>query len=148
MPRGILGFKRLFSTGPFTFSQEAENPEEIENLLIDIVEEEDINTEDLDLEQFRTLKIELVNRMYPDGGNIIETPAGTINEQQLFATCLESQWADLWSNGFTRTTTEVDSIYEELIMKANGCKGIANAGNRGLRVLAITNLDDLNPLFG
>jgi len=147
MARGIFGLPRLFDFGPLTFSQEADDTDEIRELLIEIIEDENIDPSTMDFQEFNQIRSELVLRMYPNGGEIFNTRFGFATEQQIFAACLASEWASLWESGFIDSTTDERSALEALAVRANGCTGIAGAGNAGIRTLGLTNIEDIEPIF-
>lgn len=139
MPKGILGLPRLFSIGPLTYGTPINGTGDVEDELVEILDDMGIEDGDrLTREEFDEIVARLVQEIYPDGGKVFETPAGPVNEQQIFVRCLSSKWAELWQDGFTRATTGDVALFEELIIKANGCAGIAGAGTSGIRVLLST----------
>jgi len=140
MARGIFGFKRLFSVGPFTYSARTENTEEIEEILVEILDRRGVQAgDDVTVLEFTEIADEMTDEIYSDGsGQIFNTPAGPIPEEQIFRECLVSKWAELWEDGFTRATTGNAEQFEELIIQTNACIGIAEAGTSGIRVLRIT----------
>lgn len=135
MKRGPLGFPRLTDIGPLTFSQKVRGSKAIEETVLDIIEEEDIDTSDIDEEDINFIVRELSERIYPDGGEEIIIGNSRTNEHTIFTFCMSSDWARDWSVGFTRSTTEISSPIEDIIMKANGCVGITEA--RALRVIEL-----------
>lgn len=140
MPRGIFGFRRLFSAGPFTYSARTESTEDIEEILVDILDNRGVQPgDDVTVLEFTEIADEMTDEIYSDGsGQIFDTPAGPVLEQQIFKECLVSKWAELWEDGFTRATTGNAEQFEELIIQANACAGIAEAGWRGIIVLRRT----------
>jgi len=135
MARGILGLPRLFSKGPLTYSKSIDGTDEIEELLIEVLDERGIEDGDeLSQQEFISVLEDLTNKIYPEGGEQI----GPISEEDVFRRCMQSRWADVWEDGFTEATTGQTALFEELIIKANGCTGIADAGPAGIRVLRST----------
>lgn len=140
MPRGIFGCRRLFSAGPFTYSAQVEDTEEIEQILVDILDNRGVQPgDDVTVLEFTEIADELTNEIYSDGsGDLFDTPIGPVFEEQIFRECIVSKWAELWEDGFTRATTGNAEQFEELIIQTNACVGIAEAGFSGIRVLRMT----------
>jgi len=139
MPRGILGFKRLSTIGPLTYSAEVDDTDDIEEILVDIFDELGIEQDTvLSPEEFNLIVEEMTNRIYPDGGEVFDTPIGKVSEKKIFEDCLRSRWVNLWEDGFTEATTGHAEVFEELIIRTNGCTGIAEAGELGMRALVST----------
>lgn len=139
MARGILGFRRLSSIGPLTYSADVDGTDDIEEVLVDIFDERGIEQDTvLSPEEFNDIIDEMTDRIYPDGGEVFNTPIGEVSEKKIFEDCLRSRWVNLWEEGFTEATTGQAEVFEELIIRTNGCTGIAEAGELGMRVLVST----------
>ena len=115
--RGILGFRRLTSIGPFSFSESEDDisREEIEELVIQIAEARSINTDELDPADIQVIHTELSRQLFSE-------PNSTF-----FRQCMTSKWAIRWEEGVRDITTDSSSEIETLVTKAKGCYSMINS---------------------
>lgn len=118
MFRGPLGFRRLTGIGPFTFSQEISEYDELRAAVAESIEEREIDP---------------ANPTEDDVMHVIEDLSGEIyptNEDKeiIFLVCMARTWVHDWTEGFTDVTTGELGAFERVVFGAKGCIGWAEFG--------------------
>jgi len=116
--KGPLGFRRLTSIGPLTYSKELDSYEEIEEQVERSIAEHDMSRTDPTVDDVMITIVELSQAIYPDNED----------RQDSFISCMASNWAHDWAEGFADATTGQFGTFEKIVFASKGCIGWAELG--------------------